>query len=137
MCDFGWAVNYHDKNLRSTLCGTPEYVPPEMISPLISAYEAKYVDIWALGVLTYEFIVGKTMFYTPDGTNGNIGQEKIFSKIESFKLELFDWSRLGTNNEILRDFLFGLMRRDPKQRFEMAEVLDHFWFRKHRVLTQS
>ena len=55
---------------------------------------------------------------------GTIGQEKIFSKIESFKLELFDWSRLGTNNEILRDFLFGLMRRDPKQRFEMAEVLD-------------
>ena len=44
---------------RTTLCGTMDYLPPEMIEG--REHNAK-VDLWALGVLAYEFIVGSPPF---------------------------------------------------------------------------
>lgn len=44
---------------RSTLCGTLDYLPPEMIEG--KEHNSK-VDLWALGVLCYEFLVGSPPF---------------------------------------------------------------------------
>ena len=41
-----------------TLCGTPEYLPPEVI---LNLGHAQPVDCWALGVLLYEMMVGHTL----------------------------------------------------------------------------
>lgn len=49
ICDFGWAVVYEDK-LRSTFCGTPLYISPEVLKG--NSYGHK-IDIWAIGILTY------------------------------------------------------------------------------------
>ena len=49
--------------MRSTFCGTLEYVSPEMIE------NKKYnnsVDVWSLGVLTYELIFGRSPFSGKD-----------------------------------------------------------------------
>lgn len=46
---------------RSTLCGTLDYLPPEMIEG--KTHDEK-VDLWSLGVLCYEFLVGKPPFET-------------------------------------------------------------------------
>jgi aurora kinase len=45
------------------MCGTLDYLPPEMIKPGSSDnfYNEK-VDLWSLGVLTYEFLVGEAPF---------------------------------------------------------------------------
>lgn len=61
ICDFGWSV--HTAGVQQTLAGTLSYVPPEMI--MGQAY-GKAVDIWALGVLTYEFICGTEPFAGQD-----------------------------------------------------------------------
>jgi aurora kinase, other len=61
--DFGWSV-HAPKNRRATLCGTLDYLPPEMIrSGSKDNYYNEKVDLWSLGVLTYEFLVGEAPFY--------------------------------------------------------------------------
>ena len=60
--DFGWSV-HAPNNRRQTMCGTLDYLPPEMIKPgsADNFYNEK-VDLWSLGVLTYEFLVGEAPF---------------------------------------------------------------------------
>ena len=51
---------------RKTLCGTLDYLPPEMIYGV--EHDDK-VDIWSLGVLTYEFLVGQPPFEAEEYTD--------------------------------------------------------------------
>ena len=62
IADFGWSV-HAPNNRRNTMCGTLDYLPPEMIKPGSGDnYYTSAVDIWSLGVLTYEFLVGGAPF---------------------------------------------------------------------------
>jgi serine/threonine protein kinase len=58
IADFGWSV-HAPTSRRTTLCGTLDYLPPEMIE---NKDHDHTVDIWSLGVLTYEFICGHPPF---------------------------------------------------------------------------
>jgi aurora kinase len=61
--DFGWSV-HAPNNRRNTMCGTLDYLPPEMLTRgggKDNFYSEK-VDLWSLGVLAYEFLVGEAPF---------------------------------------------------------------------------
>lgn len=58
IADFGWSVHAPNKR-RRTLCGTLDYLPPEMVE---GREHDVGVDIWGLGVLTYEFLFGNPPF---------------------------------------------------------------------------
>lgn len=58
ICDFGWAT-YQSKSLRSTICGTPLYLSPEILKG--KHYNHK-IDIWAIGTLAFEIAVGENPF---------------------------------------------------------------------------
>jgi len=59
--DFGWSV-HAPNNRRQTMCGTLDYLPPEMLRGRDGNWYDEKVDLWSLGVLMYEFLVGEAPF---------------------------------------------------------------------------
>lgn len=57
ICDLGWAV--HSPLMRNTRCGTPVYLSPEVLQ--CDLYDSK-VDVWSIGVLTYELLFARIPF---------------------------------------------------------------------------
>ncbi|XP_045105544.1 aurora kinase-like [Portunus trituberculatus] len=60
IADFGWSV-HAPSSRRTTLCGTLDYLPPEMVE---GRDHDEKVDLWSLGVLCYEFLCGSPPFET-------------------------------------------------------------------------
>jgi len=63
LTDFGFAKIIEPGMRTYTLCGTPEYIAPEV---LLNKGHAKPVDWWTLGILIYEMIVGQPPFCDED-----------------------------------------------------------------------
>ena len=62
--DFGLSAVIKDGEKRKTVCGTPNYIAPEVLEGRAGhSYE---VDIWSLGVIIYTLIIGKPPFETTD-----------------------------------------------------------------------
>ena len=59
--DFGLSKKIMDKSY--TLCGTPEYLAPEII---LNEGHNKGVDYWSLGIMLYDMLSGYTPFYAKD-----------------------------------------------------------------------
>merc|ERR1719230_1960794 len=56
IADSGWAVHTYPDQMRWTLCGTLDYLPPEIVHAVTG--HSFGVDIWGLGILTYELLEG-------------------------------------------------------------------------------
>ncbi|KAI5968104.1 IPL1 [Candida margitis] len=130
-------------NRRNTICGTMDYLPPEMIE---SKPHDETVDIWALGVLIYEFLVGKPPFeevdknatykrivkvdlrfpkYLPNGGSaGGSGNEKESKGKNSDTGSGLDLDAI--------DLIRRLLRYEPSQRLHLDDVLRHPWIVKHK-----
>ena len=58
LCDFGWSCRAEEEDIRTSICGTYEYMPPEVVFDRKHGFK---VDIWCLGILLYEFLYGFIM----------------------------------------------------------------------------
>ena len=59
LCDFGWSVEFNENEHRKTLCGTYEYMAPEIY---YGDKQTVKTDVWALGILLYELMHGRPPF---------------------------------------------------------------------------
>ncbi|GAM35546.1 aurora-B kinase [Talaromyces pinophilus] len=122
--DFGWSV-HAPNNRRQTMCGTLDYLPPEMLvrGSQENFYSDK-VDLWSLGVLTYEFLVGEAPFEdTPVMTQRRITRADM--TIPSFV------------SPEARDFIKKLLVLDPEKRMSIEEAQQHPWILKHCAKTEK
>ncbi|KAJ7374778.1 hypothetical protein OS493_005128 [Desmophyllum pertusum] len=115
IADFGWSV-HAPSSRRTTLCGTLDYLPPEMIEG--KAHDEK-VDLWSLGVLCYEFLVGKPPFEAD-------GHHETYRKISRVDLRFPSYVSDGA-----RDLISKLLMHDPSKRLPLSGVLAHPWIRNN------
>lgn len=114
--DFGWSV-HAPGNRRKTLCGTLDYLPPEMVE---GKDHNEKVDLWALGVLTYEFLVGVPPFEDLSGHNATY---KKISKV--------DFSIPPTVSPEASDLIRKLLKHEPQDRLPLPQVANHPWILAH------
>ncbi|KIO29271.1 hypothetical protein M407DRAFT_228293 [Tulasnella calospora MUT 4182] len=117
IADFGWSVHAPGNN-RNTLCGTPDYLPPEMVE---GKPHNERVDHWALGVLAYEFVCGGPPFEDPRGRSATY---KRIARV--------DYSLPSHMSPESRDFVARLLRYDPADRMALSIAANHPWILKHR-----
>ncbi|XP_014299158.1 cAMP-dependent protein kinase catalytic subunit 1-like [Microplitis demolitor] len=102
-----------------TLCGTPEYIAPEII---LSKGYGKSVDWWSFGVLIYEMTAGYAPFYSKDPM-------KIYEKIVSGKFKF-----PAHFSDDLKDIINNLLQVDLTRRYGnlkdgVLDIKNHVWFR--------
>jgi len=111
IADFGWSV-HAPHSRRTTLCGTLDYLPPEMIEG--KAHD-NMVDVWSLGVLMYEFLVGSPPFEAQ-------GHHETYKKIS--KVDLKFPPHISAD---ARDLITKLLVKEPSARLPLSEVANHKW----------
>ena len=72
LTDFGFAKALQPGERAYTVCGTPDYLAPEMIK---NEGHGVAVDWWALGVLIFEMLVGYPPFFDEDPLGGEAVRE--------------------------------------------------------------
>ncbi|XP_012278006.1 aurora kinase B [Orussus abietinus] len=116
LADFGWSV-HAPFSKRNTLCGTLDYLPPEMIKG--QEYDF-YVDLWCLGVLCYEFLVGTPPFLSDS-------QQETYTKIEVSQIPWPAHVTAGAKNLISR-----LMKKKSNERISLKAVKTHYWIMENK-----
>jgi len=119
LTDFGLSKEGIADNFSAkSMCGTPEYLAPEILD---KKGHGKAVDWYSLGALVYEMLTGLPPFYTRD-------REQLFARIRGGDLS---YPSYITPNA--KAMMQGLLNRDPNRRLggagtDSAEIRTHAFF---------
>jgi serine/threonine protein kinase len=113
LTDFGLSKAMDNTFSTSTFCGTSEYLAPEVVMQMPYSYP---VDIWQLGILTYEMILGQTPFFDEN-------KSKMFTAILSqspyFPPQL---------DSRVCDFISRLLTKNAQERPTFEDLKSHPFF---------
>lgn len=118
LSDFGLgsvrqADTVESAGLLNTVCGTPNYAAPEILSK--QAYDGAAVDIWSLGVVLYVVLAGCLPFDEDDLVS-------LMEKITTAEYETPPWL-----SQEASDILHRMICADPKERTSLEALWEHPW----------
>ena len=115
LTDFGWSNYMQGDMKRTTVCGTPVYLAPEIIN---NQGHDEHVDIWCIGVLLFELMAG----YSP--WQGNDVQTVKYN-ISRLKIQ---WPR--DMDRDAADLISRILKYNPEERIPLSQMLLHPFFTK-------
>lgn len=121
LTDFGWSNFYSSEapTPRFTTCGTLEYLPPEMVQEKGHDTSA---DIWCLGILLYEMLVGMTPFKSSL-------REQMLANISTSKPKF----PLSTP-QLAKDLISKMLEKEPSKRLTASQIKEHAWIKEHNPI---
>jgi serine/threonine protein kinase len=116
--DFGLAAKLEfDGQRRRTVCGTPNYIAPEILEKKNGhSFE---VDIWSLGVVAYTLLFGRPPFETND-------VKLTYKKI---KMNNYTFPEGLKVHPSAKKFISAILNLDPSKRPTLDAILEHEFFR--------
>lgn len=117
--DFGLAAQLdYDGQRKQTICGTPNYLAPEILRKLGHSFE---VDIWSCGVILYTMLCGVPPFETAD----------ISSTYRKIKSNLYKFPSTIALSDTVKNFIKRMLQSEPSKRPSAEEALmDEFFTSK-------
>ncbi|GMM28907.1 serine/threonine protein kinase [Martiniozyma asiatica (nom. inval.)] len=105
---------YPSDTRAKSFVGTAEYVSPELLN---DKYCGKPADIWALGCVIYQMIAGRPPFKAQN-------EYQTFQKIQKLQYAFTAGFPI-----IIRDLIKRILIIKPKERLDIDEIKNHFWFK--------
>lgn len=122
LADFGLACKLeYDGERKSTICGTPNYIAPEIISG--ASGHSFEVDIWSLGVLAFTMLVGRPPFETSD-------LKDTYRRIKTSTYNFPDHIDLSAES---KDLITKILVLDPKSRPTISQIKSFDFFNKNPI----
>lgn len=121
IADFGWSVHLTRHSRRTTLCGTLDFLAPELCQK--KEYDVT-VDLWSLGVLMYEMLYGHPPFEVKK-KNMEEARAQTMSRICGVDLRFPDDVVRISNNA--KNLIKALLKKEPSKRLPLPRVLCHPW----------
>nr|CAG32257.1 hypothetical protein RCJMB04_20p15 [Gallus gallus] len=112
--DFGLATKVeYDGEPKKTLCGTPNYIAPEVLGKKGHSFE---VDIWSIGCIMYTLLVGKPPF------------ETSCLKETYIRIKKNEYTIPKHINPVAANLIQKMLRSDPATRPAINELLNDEFF---------
>jgi len=121
LSDFGLSRIVDETTKMKTMCGTPQYVAPEILTNSDTSGYGKACDLWSLGVILYIMLVGYPPF-----NDTKESQTPLFEQVKNAEYD-FDpdfWSEIS---ESAKDLIRNLLVVDPQKRYAVEDALNHPW----------
>ncbi|RAQ41619.1 serine/threonine protein kinase (Pdd7p) [Aspergillus flavus] len=113
IADFGFARSLPSTSLAETLCGSPLYMAPEILR--YEKYDAK-ADLWSVGTVLYEMVVGKPPFRATNHV-------ELLRKIEKGE-DRIKFPEENPASEQIKSLIRMLLKRNPVERMNFSDFFD-------------
>lgn len=126
--DFGLSRIVGEGSFMKTLCGTPQYLAPEVIGGVPKAGYDKAVDLWSIGCVLYILLSGLAPF---TDANGNM-VENVKQGKYSFPQRA--WKTVSESGTTL---VKQLLCVDPAKRLTIQQMQEHPWILGYRDMAMT